>query len=319
MAAAFIAFSTNAQYNNATIDYQLSSANEYGTGNSNTYTSGGQTWSLTWDADTIYVLVRNANIYEGIFMYFDFNPIVPVNGGNNTNGNLTGYFYENLTPNLPFRADAFLYERNTSATATFGIVGRANGTGGWLGVGAFANALGGGLDDVAEGFVASGNVAGQDCREFKIAWLRLKGSAGAPASFNWFGYCAYNCSNTCGGIYGQVPVANPSGTLGVGSTPDMVRYFTVSTTANGSATNPISRDSYTHIGGSIASFGDINCYDFTMNTPSQTITRLTGPGLKDWTINGTLVVNNGAIYFGGYNAAFGITDYGTTTINNLNA
>ncbi len=317
IAAGLIYFSANGQYGNAVIDDQLTNADEYGTGNANTYTSGGQTWHLTWDADTLYVMVRNANISEGIFMYFDFNPIVPVNGGNNSNGNLTGYFYENITPNLPFRADAFLYLRNINPTFNFGIVGNANGTGGWVGVGANANALGGGTNDITEGFIASANVAGEDRREFKIAWSRLKGSAGVPASFNWMGYCAYNCSGSCGGVYGQVPAANPSGTFPVGATPDFVRYFTVSTTANGSATNPISRDSYTHLGGSISSFGNINCYDFTMNTAGQTITRLTGPGLKDWTINGTLVVNNGAIYFGAYNAAYGITDYGTTTINNL--
>jgi hypothetical protein len=305
-----------AQFNTPVIDNVLS-GNEYGTANANNYVSGGQTWYLTWNADTLYVMVRNANIYEGVFMYFDFDPVVPVNGGGNGNGNLAGFFYENLTPNLPFRSDAFLYIRNNSPTTTFGIIGRANGTGGWIGVGANANALAGGVNDVNEGFIALGNVAGEDRREFKIAWSRIKGSAGVPASFNWFGYCAYNCGGSCGGIYGQVPVANPSGTLTVGATPNMVRYFTVSTTANGTATNPMSRDSYTHLGGGIASFGDINCYDFTMNTPGQTITRLTGPGFKDWNINGTLVVNAGQIYFGAFNAAYGVTDYGNTTINNL--
>ncbi|MEO8149387.1 MAG: T9SS type A sorting domain-containing protein [Bacteroidia bacterium] len=317
IAFAFCFFNSNAQYANAVIDDQLTNANEYGTANSNTYTSGGQTWHLTWDADTLYVMVRNANIYESVIMYFDFNPIVPVNGGNNTNGNLTGYFAEGLTPNLPFRADAFLYSRCLNPSSNFGIIGNANGTGGWLGVGFGNNALGSGVNDVSDGFVASGNISGEDRREFKIAWAHLKGSAGVPSSFNWFGYCAYNCSNTCGGIYGQVPSANPSGSLPPNSTPDMVRYFTVSTTANGSATNPVSRDSYTHLGSIITNFGNISCYDFTMNTPGQFITRLTGAGFKDWTIDGTLVVNNGSIYFGGYNAAYGITDYGATTINNL--
>lgn len=316
LAFGFLPMVLKAQFNTPVID-NIISANEYGTANTNTNVSGGQTWHLTWNADTLYVMVRNANILEGVFMYFDFDPVVPVNGGGNGNGNLAGFFYENLTPNLPFRSDAFLYIRNNSPTTTFGIIGRANGTGGWIGVGANANALAGGVNDVNEGFIASGNVAGEDRREFKIAWSRIKGSAGVPSSFNWFGYCAYNCGGSCGGIYGQVPAGNPSGTLTVGATPNMVRYFTVSTTANGVATNPISRDSYTHLGGGIPSFGNITCYDFTMNTAGQTITRLTGPGFKDWNINGTLVVNAGQIYFGAFNAAYGVTDYGNTTINNL--
>lgn len=305
-------YCASAQYNTATINNAIGT-DEYGIGNVNNYNvggAGGQTWYMNWDANYLYISILNANTAEFGIVYLDINPIVPVNGGTNANGSTDGLTnFDNLTPKLPFRADAAIVFKDVLRG-----VYKSNGTGGWsiqsfgpTGFGATAP------NDVVAGWYSTG----ANNRELKISWNQLTGGAGIPASFNWLGYMSYNCSNTCGGMYGQVPSGNPSGSFAVGSTPNMVRYFTVSTTANGSATNPTSRDSYTHIGGSVASFGNITCYDFTMNTSGQTITRLTGPGFKDWTINGTMVINNGAIYFGAYNAAFGVTDYGTTTINNL--
>lgn len=305
----FVSGVINGQHNTATIDNALTGSNEYGTGNVNNYTSGGQTWYLTWDATFVYVHLVNANVSEFGIIYFDINPIAPVNGGNNANGSLTGLpGFDNLTPNLPIRADAAIVFKDNLRG-----VYASNGAGGWnvnsFGAGAFSLTP----NDITANWYATGG----NNREFKISWNQLTAGAGIPASFNWFAYCSYNCSNTCGGMYGSVPNANPSGTFGMGSTPDCVRYFTVSTTANGSSTNPTSRDSYTHLGGTITNFGSIVCYDFTMNTPGQIITRLTGPGFKDWNINGTLRVNAGQIYFGAYNAAFGVTDYGLTTINEI--
>ncbi|MBL7927101.1 MAG: T9SS type A sorting domain-containing protein [Bacteroidia bacterium] len=298
-----------AQHNTAVIDNALTSSNEYGSGNVNNYTSGGQTWYITWDATYVYVHLVNANVSEFGIMYFDINPIAPVNGGNNTNGSIMGLpGFDNLTPNLPMRADAAIVFKDNLRG-----VYAANGSGGWnvasFGAGAFSLTP----SDITANWYATGS----NNRELKISWNQLTAGAGIPASFNWFGYCSYNCSNTCGGMYGAVPNANPGGTFAMGSTPDCVRYFTVSSTANGSSTNPTSRDSYTHLGGSITNFGDIVCYDFTMNSPGQVITRLTGPGFKDWNINGTLLVNAGQIYFGAYNVFYGVADYGLTTINNI--
>ncbi|MBL0051707.1 MAG: hypothetical protein IPP29_09465 [Bacteroidetes bacterium] len=71
------------------------------------YPSGAAQWYVTWDANFVYLSIQNANETEAAIVYFDVNPIIPINGGANANGNLNGLpGYDNLTPRLPFRADA---------------------------------------------------------------------------------------------------------------------------------------------------------------------------------------------------------------------
>ncbi|HYE95838.1 MAG TPA: T9SS type A sorting domain-containing protein [Rubricoccaceae bacterium] len=296
----------SAQFNTPSINCDIG-ADEYGTGNANTYVSGGATWYMTWDDTYLYLSIQNANETEAGIVYLDLDPILPVNGGGTGNGNTTGLpGYDGLTPDLPFRADAAIYFKND-----YRELRRRGGAGSWTTVNAGNNGLGGGSDDYADGHYCShtrGNGPnGDDDRELRISWSRLTGGGSRPAAFNWNGYLAY-----ANGIYGQVPVENPSGTLGSGATPDFVRYFTVSNTGNGVSTNPFSRNSYTHIGGNVAGFGAIAVYDFTMNTAGFTITRNTTTG-GDWTIAHDLVVADGTVHFG----ASGGASYGATTVGNL--
>ena len=67
--------------------------NEYGThtdGQNSQSTSTAQTWYMTWDETNLYVAVTNANLAESAIIYIDRNPISPVNGGSDADGNLGG-------------------------------------------------------------------------------------------------------------------------------------------------------------------------------------------------------------------------------------
>ena len=99
------------------------------------------------------------------------------------------------------------------------------------------------------------------------------------------------------GAYSPAPLENNSL---VNCTPNcsarnltLVRYFTVSSTADASSTPAFSRNSYSHQGTS-TTINDINIYDFTMNTSSTTITK---GATANWTIAGNLVVGNGTVDF----------------------
>jgi hypothetical protein len=52
---------------------------------------------MTWDDNNLYVGITNANLAEAAVIYIDRNPISPVNGGNNSNGNLLGFNYDNTS------------------------------------------------------------------------------------------------------------------------------------------------------------------------------------------------------------------------------
>lgn len=302
------------QYNTATIN-NIIDPNEYGTGNVNMYPSGAAQWYITWDANFVYLSIQNANETEAAIVYFDVNPIIPINGGANANGNLNGLpGYDNLTPRLPFRADAAIYVKNNWRSLLI-----ANGTGGWTVVSAGASGLSGFGDDYLNGYYSShdnfNGAGGDDRREMKIAWSALTAGGAIPASFCINGYIAYTCGNTCGGMYASMPAENPAGSLPLNSTPNLVRYFGIGTTTNGAATPPFSRNSYTYINGgsnTITNFGFISVWDFTMNTPGDTIVRSITTG-GDWYIGGSLIVNRGAIYFG----PVGGINYGESFVNNV--
>ncbi|MFY0482346.1 choice-of-anchor D domain-containing protein [Flavobacterium sp. PLA-1-15] len=302
---------TNAQFTTPTIDGTLDGAN-YPTN----YTSGSSTWHVTWDNTYLYVFLQNANETEPVTLFLDVDPIVPVNGGSDSNGTLVGLNYDGYStpPNLPFRADVFIYSHNG-----YREIRRRDGANGWTSLGGGSDGFaGGGTSDYtgnANGQYASnnnGNGAGSDDRrEFKIAWSRLLGSINSgnrPASFNWMGYASYS-----NGMYAQVPFENYNGSAVSSNSNGIKRYFTVSSTANGTSTNPFGRNSYTHpITATDNSFGAINVWDFTMNSPGQQIARLNSGG--DWNIGNNLVVNSGIIYFGS-----GGSGYGTTAVaGNLN-
>lgn len=308
----FTSIHMNAQFSSPNIDANLDGSGIY----PNSYTSGSTTWHMTWDEDNLYIFLQNANQSEPVSIYLDVDPIIPVNGGDDSNGTLVGLNYDGYTtrPNLPFRADVLIYAHNG-----YRELFRRDGANGWTSLGGGNSGIrGDGTSDYtshANGHYSShdngnGN-GGDDRREFRISWNRLLGpinGGNRPASFNWLGYVSYS-----NGMYAQVPVENYNGGA-VSSNPNgITRYFTVSNTGNGTSTNPFGRNSYTHpITATNNSFGGISVWDFTMNSPGQQIARQNWGG--DWNISGNLIVNSGTLYFGS-----GGSGYGTTQVSgNLN-
>ncbi|NBW28743.1 MAG: hypothetical protein EBR38_09290 [Flavobacteriaceae bacterium] len=276
-------FSTTTNPINGTI-----ASNEYGThtdGNNQQSSSTG-TWYMTSDASNLYVGISGANTTQGAILYLDKSPIVPVNGGTNSDGTLVGNNYDGSSfANLPFRADLVVYFKDG-----YQEYRTSNGSNGW------SNATTSGM---------TYNSSGGNVREIAIPWSVI---GGRPTAYNWFGYVAYSG----GGAYASVPTENPGsgGGLIIGTSATWDRYYTVSTTS----TMPFSRKSYTFTSASdVSSFGSISAYDFTMNSSGRYISR-TGNVSGNWTISGDLIVGAGTIYLGS-----GGSGYGTTSISgNLN-
>ncbi len=124
-------------------------ANEYGThtdGQNSQSTSTAQTWYMTWDETNLYVAVTNANLAESAIIYIDRNPISPVNGGSNSDGNLSGFNYDNTNFSaLPFRADFVAYFKDG-----YREYRTANGSGGWSSQTAFFGSYASGAGNVRE-------------------------------------------------------------------------------------------------------------------------------------------------------------------------
>ncbi|MGC8958390.1 MAG: hypothetical protein ACP5OO_01210 [Chloroflexia bacterium] len=258
-----------AQFNTPTVDGTISPG-EYGdhTDGQNRQTSGGQVWYMTWDDDNLYVGIAGANIYEGAILYLDRNPLAPINGGSNADGTIVGFNYDGTNfAALQFRADIVLYAKNGYREYRL-----ANGANGWSGP--------------TTGWGSYADDGGTNTREFALPWSAL---GGRPASFAWFGYL----TSSGGYVYGPVPVENPGGTIGTAAR--YTRYYIVNNTGNGTSTKPFSRNCYVfNRETDIDDFGALNVYDFTMNTPGRTITRVGGA----WTIGGDLRVDNGTVNFG---------------------
>ncbi len=274
---------------NATID-----TNEYGThtnGQNQQSTGSGATWFMTWDNTNLYIGITGANVGEAAIIYLDSNPIVPINGGNNSNGTLVGRDYDGTNfAQLQFRADLVVYFKHD-----YREYRTADGSNGWSNptssFGSFSH---------NNQFNSSG------IREIAIPWAAI---GGRPESFNWFGYITYGGGNA----YGSIPTENPRSDAGgsIGNSARWVRYYTVNTTSNNTSTKPFSRNSYVFNSTTdINDFGSISVWDFTMNTVSRQIARLNSGG--DWTISGSLVVGNGTVFFGS-----GGSDYGQSTVANL--
>jgi len=285
----FVTANLKAQFNTPTVDGTIT-AGEYGTHTNgvNQQTQGAQVWYMTWDNTNLYVGVSNANTAEGTVMYFDTDVLAPINSGVNANGTLIGQAYDNTNfANLPFRADLVLYVNNG-----YREFRTRNLTNGWT------------TATTAFGTYAE---TGGNVREFSIPWSSFP-IGSRPAGFAWFGYV----TSTAGNAYTTMPIANPTGTTGL--TARWERYFKVDGTNNGSSIAPFSRDSY--VFNAIAnnnSFGVITVWDFTMNTAGFQISRGTTGG--NWTINGTLLVNAGSIFFGPLGGPFGSTNINNITVN----
>lgn len=247
----------------ATVDAAITAA-EYA--NNTAYDSGGKVWYMVWDNSDLYIGLTGADVTEGMVVYIDTDPQIPVNGGTNSNGSITGQAYDSTNfAELQFRANFVTFVKDD-----YREYRTSDGAGGW-----------------SSATTAFGSYSGSgSSREVRIPWSAM---GGRPTSFNWFGYAV----SGGGYVYGEVPVENNSGTIG--TLAREVRYFTVSDTGATSSQDPFTRNSYVFNSTTDQSgFGAISVWDFTMNDSGLTITR----GSGSWAISGNLMVNDGTVSFG---------------------
>jgi hypothetical protein len=264
-----------AQFATPTIDGAIG-INEYGdhtNGQNRGSATTGQDWYMTWDDTNLYVAVTNANLSEGVVIYIDHNPgaAVPVNGGTNASGNLSGYNYDGAKYDvLPYRADFIAYFKDGNGEYRY-----ANGSGAWIPTGAYGM------------FANVGNV-----RELAIPWMAINGF-GRPPRFLWFGYIV----SENGYVYGSVP-DSPGGNIGLNASATY--YYSVNkraasdntATNNGTAVKPFSQKSLT-----VASSGAYTpetLFTLTINgTPGYAVTTVeTGT----WTIIEELYIGAGSSF-----------------------
>jgi len=272
------------QFTTPTIDGSIGES-EYGnhTIGQNAYIVDSKTWYVTWDDTHLFVGVEgHTNFNDAIVLYIDIDPQVPVNSGTNANGTSSGTGYDGVTPTFPFRADFFAYVKTD-----YDDYKTDNASNGW--------------SSSTTASLAKNFNDGNDVGEFSIPWTAITGSS-RPSSFNFVGFMSYT-----GGTFARMPSSNPAGT-----SPDFVRYYTVSSTADNSSTLPFSQESYCHIGNDVTGFGSITVFDFTMNTSGKSITRANDAG-GEWNITNDLLINSGTIHFGSSTDLVNVT--GNVTIS----
>jgi signal transduction histidine kinase len=178
-------------------------------GNNNTIgTNTAQNWYMTWDATNLYVGIPKANLSEGAVIYIGPNPQPAPKCCNDSDGNLTGFTYDNTNfVSLPFRAKFVTYYKDD-----YREYRNSDGSGGWTG--AIAN-----YGQYASG---AGNV-----REIAIPWSAINQNSGLPTHFVFFCYLTSSRSY----VYGQVPNDNPG--LFIGTVATYTQYYNISNTGNG--------------------------------------------------------------------------------------
>jgi hypothetical protein len=274
-----------------------------GNQNTNKFTSsnnggGGGTWYMTWDANNLYVAKTGGSDGEPTTVYLDLDPTLPVTGGGSNLGNLDGVNQNDVTAALPFRADARIVVTGGNNNRSISVF-RRDGLGGWV------------QTPTQTGLNYGGNGTN---REFSVSWNALTGGGTIPASFNWLGFCDNTQSGNGNYRYDQAPT-NFSSFGNNNNTPPFEYYYTVANTASGSATKPFILRSYTFPRtGDNNSFGAIDVWDFTMNSPGRQISRSTNGGSGDWTISGSLVVGSGILYFGSGQGSYGNSNVGNVRV-----
>ncbi|MFY7887080.1 MAG: beta strand repeat-containing protein, partial [Dolichospermum sp.] len=250
-----------AQYTTPTVNGTIG-ASEYGThtNGSNQNTNGSVVY-MTWDATNLYVGVSGSTRDEALVLYLDKDQLSPVNSGSNANGTNVGNAYDGTNfALLPFRADLVLYVKNG-----YREYRTANGSNGWS---AATTAFGSYSDN------------GSNVVEFSIPWSVV---GGIPSSFNHFVYK----TSSGGFVYAQLPSANAGGNIGTSARYE--RYYTISTTVNGTATKPFAQESYCNTQNATSTFsGTGTFFDFTVNN-SQTV----NIG-SSFTVNNALHIGSGA-------------------------
>ncbi len=275
--------------------------------NNNSYQSyngqdPGGTWYMTWDANKLYIGKSGGTTYEPTIVYLDLNPILPVNGGGFVNGNKQGIneilkrvdapnTSSGIVAQLPFRADVRIF------CGTNGLISisRANGTGGW------------GPESQADVFVSSSGSS----REMVLSWSALTGGGTIPAAFNWLGYATNDKNGQDNYRYDLAPTNTGALAYSNQTLPQFPFYYTVLNTANNNATLPFNLLSYAFAGTSNNyQIGELQVWDFTMNSPGMEIGRGSTGGT--WSISNNLIVSGGTLYFGS-----GTSNYGDTFVGNI--
>jgi hypothetical protein len=179
------------------------SSNEYGGSNNQWLTSGGQTWSMAWDATNLYIAVEGANLAEAIVVYVAIN----------NSGLSSGQIYDGTRPStLSFSANAVAYAKQNydeTRIVANGAWGSAN-----------ANTL---------KFCGSGTT-----REVVLPWSAL-GSNGIPSDFRWVGYA----TSPSGWVYGQAPSTLPGGQIGTSA--NFPNDYYVASTNDGNGNYPFAK------------------------------------------------------------------------------
>lgn len=218
-----------AQYFTPTIDGVIAPG-EYGVhSNGFNQETNSTTWFMTWDANNLYLAYTGSNISEGGVIYLDYDPMVPVNGGTDTDGSLQGFYtYDRNHMMQPFRADFVMYFKDS-----YHEYRHADGAGYW---GAqTANTL---------NLVSNG---GALALEVAIPWNAVTNGGGRPASFNWFSFKVYDQGVAVNGVYHSVPVGNPN--CACNSDPSTMyptHYYNVLATNSTGSTAPFSVQSFTY-------------------------------------------------------------------------
>jgi signal transduction histidine kinase len=178
-------------------------------GNNNTIgTNTAQNWYMTWDATNLYVGIPKANLSEGAVIYIGPNPQPAPKCCNDSDGNLTGFTYDNTNfASLPFRAKFVTYYKDD-----YREYRNSDGSGGWTGA----------IADYGQYASGAGNV-----REIAIPWSAINQNGGLPAHFVFFCYL----TSSRGYVYGQVPNDNPG--LFIGTVATYTQYYNISKTGNG--------------------------------------------------------------------------------------
>jgi hypothetical protein len=184
------------------------------------YSSGD--WSMTWDATYLYIAKANVANGRGIAVYVDIDPRSTPRSGTAANGNVVsnsdkwGAATNGFASGLPFRADA----RSLTGNG-FADLRTRDGSGGWTNVTTSAT-------DVST--FATGST-----HEIRIRWAAMPGLTGPPAAFNWYGYELEPGPADQMFEKNPSPAGNPSDVI---SAPLLPYFFSVSSTANGAASNP---------------------------------------------------------------------------------
>jgi hypothetical protein len=248
----FLSFS---QFNSPSLTDGGVQPGEYGTHvqGQNLHISSGQNWYCTWDNDSVYFAVAGgfnpAN--DAVNIFIDIDPVIPVNSNSDADGSVEGINFDRTDARLPFRADAFLFVKQS-----YDDYRTAAGNGGFTGrLGSIAKNIGFGTANYVE---------------LGIAWSKLTG-AGRPAAFNFFGYISYD-NGGFNGVFAPAPEGNPTHASGGQVINWFIHYYSVINTDNGTATAPFSLQSFTYrewaAGGYFMPSGDF--FDVTVHQNSST-------------------------------------------------